>query len=156
MIIDAKEFIDEREIIVSAPAKHVFGVVTALGGESGWLYLDFLWKLRGWLDEIVGGVGMKPGRANPGVLKVGDIIDFWVVETVEPERYMRLRIKLILPGEGTLAYKIFPVSNDSSRLLQTVTFDAKGVFGHLYWFLLYPVHKIIFAGLIKTIAKNSE
>jgi hypothetical protein len=140
---------------VPAPAGVVYCAFAGLGGARGWLYLNWVWHLRGLLDLLVGGVGMRRGRRDPNDLRVGDALDFWRVETVEPDHLIRLRAEMKVPGRAWLQFHVHPLPGERSILSQTAYFAPKGVSGFLYWYGLYPIHKIVFAGMIRKIAERA-
>ena len=148
--------IERREQIVNAPSEKVFRTFSGLGGERGWLMLNSAWRLRGILDRMLGGVGFRRGRRHPDEIRVGDAIDFWRVETVQSGRLMRLRAEMKVPGRAWLQFETLPVAEQQSRLIQTAYFAPKGLSGLLYWYLLYPVHALIFAGMVKKIGLATE
>ncbi len=145
-------FIDHRCEGVDASPEKVFRVVAALGGKSGWLYADWLWKLRGWLDRFFGGLGM---RGRPDSLKVGATLDFYRVEAIEEGRLLRLYSKLKAPGEGWMEWRI-ETEEGGTRISQTGFFAPRGFWGFAYWILLGPFHRLVFRGLIHAIARQSE
>jgi len=145
-------FIDHRcEEVVAAPDE-VFQVISALGGKNGWLYADWLWRLRGQLDRLLGGPGMR-GRTDD--LKVGDVIDFYRIEAVEDGRLLRLHSELKAPGEGWMEWRV-ESSGNSTKLSQTGFFAPRGLPGFIYWYLFGPLHKLVFRGLINAIERKSE
>ena len=145
-------FIDHCCEEVTATQGKVFQVVMALGGKNGWLYADWLWQLRGWLDSLIGGPGMR-GRKE--ILKVGDMLDFYRVEAIEDGRLFRLYSELKAPGEGWMEWRV-ESSDGDTRLTQTGFFAPRGLPGFLYWYLLGPFHKLVFRGLAKAIVRKSE
>lgn len=147
---------EARQRIVAANPEAVFRVITGLGGERGWLYADWLWHIRGALDRLVGGVGLRRGRRHPDELYVGDALDFWRVEKIEPNRLLRLRAEMKTPGPAWLEFRIEPHNDKHARLVQTAFFIPKGLFGLLYWYVLYPLHAVVFSGMIDAIAKRAE
>ncbi|MFN0072506.1 MAG: SDR family oxidoreductase [Chloroflexota bacterium] len=147
--------IERRERIVEATPSDVFAVVTSLGGQRGWLYANLAWQLRGLLDRLLGGVGLRRGRRHPRDLRVGDAVDFWRVESVEPLRRLRLRAEMKVPGRAWLEFSIEP-TDTGARLCQTAYFAPRGLMGVLYWYILYPVHALIFSGMITRIAQSAE
>ncbi|MCC7353362.1 MAG: SDR family oxidoreductase [Anaerolineae bacterium] len=147
---------ERRLRIVNAPPVAVYRVFAGLGGARGWLYFDLLWRLRGILDRIVGGVGFRRGRRHPDEVRVGDAVDFWRIEAVEPERLLRLRAEMKVPGRAWLQFEALPLADGKTLLVQTAFFDAKGLFGTLYWYLLYPIHGPMFSGMIRQIARRAE
>jgi len=148
--------IERREQSVNAPTESVFRTFSGLGGERGWLMLNFAWRLGGIFDRLVGGVGFRRGRRHPDDIRVGDAIDFWRVETVQPGQLMRLRAEMKVPGRAWLQFETLPITEQQSRLIQTAYFAPKGLGGFLYWYLLYPIHAVIFAGMVKKIGRATE
>ena len=147
--------IERRQRTVSAPADAVYRSFARLGGSRGWLYMDWAWELRGMVDRLCGGVGMRRGRRDPIDLRIGDTLDFWRVEMVEPGRLIRLRAEMRVPGQAWLEFKAVPQTGGQTRLTQTAFFEPKGLFGLLYWYALYPVHALIFSGLIRRIGEQA-
>jgi uncharacterized protein YndB with AHSA1/START domain len=147
--------VEIRKRSVAADAETVFSVVSQLGGETGWLYADSLWQLRGLLDALIGGVGMRRGRPDRP-LKVGDTVDFWRVEAVEPPKLLRLKAEMRLPGEAWLQFRIIPKSENESVLVQAAVFEPLGLLGLFYWYALLPLHALIFSGLCNAIAERAE
>ncbi len=147
---------EHRQCGVAAPAAAVFRVFTGLGGERGWLYLNAAWRLRGGIDRMLGGVGLRRGRRDPDTLRTGDALDFWRVEAVEPDRLLRLRAEMKVPGRAWLEFRAEPREGGGTLLSQTAYFAPKGLFGNLYWYGLYPLHALIFSGLIARIARRAE
>jgi Protein of unknown function (DUF2867) len=145
-------FIEHRCVTVEAATGKVFQVVSALGGKNGWLYANWLWNLRGWLDRLLGGPGMR-GRSDD--LKVGDWIDFYCIEAIEDGRLLRLYSELKAPGKGWMEWRV-EAEDRTTRLSQTGFFAARGLSGFLYWYLLGPFHKLVFRGLIRAIAQKSQ
>ena len=145
-----------REISTKAPAADVFRVLSGLGGNTGWLYANILWKLRGYLDELVGGVGLSRGRRVSEELRVGDPLDFWRVEALVPDQLLRLRAEMKVPGKAWLQFEIIPQGETEVGLIQTAFYEPKGLMGLLYWYVLYPIHRVIFQGMIKAIAHRAE
>jgi uncharacterized protein YbjT (DUF2867 family) len=147
--------IERRRRTVAANADAVFRSFARLGGDRGWLYLDWAWQLRGLVDRLCGGVGMRRGRRDPEELRVGDALDFWRVEAVDPGRLVRLRAEMRVPGRAWLEFEATGQSDGSTVLMQTAYFAPKGLFGLAYWYALYPLHRLIFNGLVGKIAANA-
>ncbi|MFC1522776.1 SDR family oxidoreductase [Elusimicrobiota bacterium] len=147
---------DERVLEINAPAQKVFEVYSGIGGERGWFYRDWMWALRGSVDRLFGGVGMKRGRGHPDILKKGDSVDFWKVERIVSGRALLLRAEMKMPGPGWLHFESIPDGDKRTIFRQTAYFKPSGIFGNLYWNALYPIHKDIFAGLAEEIAKRSR
>jgi hypothetical protein len=147
--------IERRQQAVAAAPELVYHSFARLGGRRGWLYLDWTWQLRGMVDRLFGGVGMRRGRRDPDDLRVGDPLDFWRVEMVEPGRLIRLRAEMKVPGRAWLEFKSTPQADGQTLLTQTAFFEPKGLSGLLYWYALYPIHSVIFSGLIRRLAKQA-
>ncbi|MGC8780563.1 MAG: DUF2867 domain-containing protein [Anaerolineae bacterium] len=147
--------LEHRQLQVAAPAATVYRAFAGLGGHRGWLYMNWVWHLRGLIDRLVGGVGMRRGRRDPDHLRVGEALDFWRVEAVEPDHLIRLRAEMKVPGRAWLQFHVHPQGEDRAILSQTAYFAPKGLGGLLYWYLLYPIHKVIFAGMIRKIAERA-
>lgn len=148
--------IEQHQQMVNAPSRTVYRVFAGLGGQRGWLYMNWLWVLRGVLDRAVGGVGFRRGRRHPDHLRVGEALDFWRVEALQPGRLLRLRAEMKTPGPGWLELEARPLRRGQTRLIQTAIFAPKGVLGLLYWYALYPFHGLLFSGLIRHIARRAE
>ncbi len=149
-------FIESRQRFTSASAEEVYHVFAGLGGEHGWRYGTWLWHMRGWIDRFFGGVGVGRGRRNPDDIHVGDVVDFWRVEQVEPGRLLRLRAEMRMFGPGWLEFEAQPQPDGSTRLLQTAFYVPRGFLGHVYWYSLVPFHALIFSGLIDRIIRHAE
>jgi uncharacterized protein YbjT (DUF2867 family) len=129
------------------PPDEAFSLIRCLGGNYGWHRYNFLWKLRGMLDQLLGGVGHRRGRPRPTCLNPGAVVDFWRVEAIEPGRMLRLAAEMKLPGRGWLQFDIEETAT-GSRLTQTAIFDPLGLFGLLYWYGIYPLHILVFRALL--------
>ena len=136
---EAGMLFDRRAVRVGATPADVFAVVRGIGGERGYGYGDWLWEARGVLDRLAGGVGLRRGRRDADDLRTGDALDFWRVEAVEPDRLLRLRAEMKVPGKAWLQFEILP-EGDGARLVQTAYFAPKGLPGLAYWYALLPVH----------------
>lgn len=139
--------IDRRERPTTAAQQDVFSVFSGLGGRRGWLFADRLWYLRGILDRLVGGIGMRRGRRSATELRVGDAIDFWRVEAYKPYELLRLRAEMKLPGLAWLQFESLAGENGTTTLRQTAFFEPRGIFGYLYWFSVLPFHALIFGNM---------
>ncbi len=144
--------IDSRITCVKCPPADAFAPVRRIGGKTGWYYGDWLWQLRGWLDLLVGGVGMRRGRSDPESPKVGSALDFWRVEAYEPERRLRLTAEMKVPGRAWLEFEV-QGDKEASFIRQTAFFDPVGLPGLLYWYVLFPLHQFVFAGMLRGIAE---
>jgi uncharacterized protein YbjT (DUF2867 family) len=139
-----------------ASPESVFDVVASLGGQRGWLFWNWAWSIRGLLDRLMGGPGLRRGRRHPTKLIPGDAVDFWRVEAADRPSLLRLRAEMKVPGKAWLQWEMVP-ETDGTRLVQTALFAPKGLTGTLYWNALYPVHKIMFSGLIdRVVARTLE
>lgn len=146
--------VEHRQQIVTASPARAFTEFTSLGGKRGWLYMNWAWKIRGAADRIFGGVGLRRGRRDPARLRVGDALDFWRVEAVEPGKLLRLRAEMKVPGKAWLQFQATPVEGGGTLLEQTAFFAPKGLGGMVYWYALYPIHRIIFSGMIDRLARS--
>ncbi len=127
-----------------------------IGGVAGWYFGDALWTARGWIDRCFGGVGMSRGRRDPDSCAVGATIDGWTVEAYEPDRRLRLSADFNLPGRGWLEFAVTPLNGGRSSLIrQTATFDPRGLLGRAYWYLLLPVHAVMFRGMLARIGRRA-
>ncbi|MFN8473223.1 MAG: SDR family oxidoreductase [Anaerolineae bacterium] len=147
---------EHRQRLVATAPREVFRSFTGLGGRRGWLYMNWAWQLRGMADRLIGGVGMRRGRRDPDDVRVGDALDFWRVEAVEPDRLLRLRAEMKVPGQAWLQFQARPQADGETLLSQTAFFAPKGLSGWLYWYALYPIHGLIFSGMIRKVAEGAE
>lgn len=146
---------EDRIIDVEAPPEAVYRAFTSLGGEVGWLVWTWAWTIRGWLDQLVGGPGLRRGRRDPEILYPGEVVDFWRVERVETNREILLRAEMKVPGRAWLGWRVEPLEN-GSRLRQRALFRPKGLGGVLYWYALFPIHRYIFDDLIQAVATRAR
>jgi len=147
--------VDSRVVDVDVPADVAFAPIQRIGGRTGWYYGNWLWRIRGFLDLLVRGVGMRRGRRDPVELRVGDALDFWRVEAFKPDRRLRLAAEMRLPGRAWLEFEVSE-GRGSSTIRQTAIFDPVGLPGLAYWYALYPLHQLVFAGMLKAIAGAAE
>jgi uncharacterized protein YbjT (DUF2867 family) len=146
----------QHRLLSTASPEAIFSVFTGIGGKRGWYYADWIWRLRGLLDRLVGGVGMRRGRRSLDELRAGDVLDFWRVEAVEAGRLLRLRAEMKLPGSAWLQFEVEPRAAGGTEMVQTAFFQPRGLAGLAYWYGLAPVHKIIFSGLVRAIVQRAE
>lgn len=144
--------IERRQQVVAAPPAEVFAVVRSIGGRRGYGPYEWAWAIRGAVDRLVGGVGLRRGRRDADDLRVGDALDFWRVEAIEPDRLVRLRAEMKVPGAAWLQFETQPHGEGQTLLVQTAFFAPKGLAGLLYWYGLYPVHSRVFSGMIAALA----
>jgi len=148
--------LEQRQRLVAAPPETVYRTFSSLGGRRGWLHWNWAWQLRGLLDRLVGGVGLRRGRRDPEDVRTGDAVDFWRAEAVEPGRLLRLRAEMKLPGEAWLQFQVKPQPGGGSLLQQTAFFAPKGLIGLAYWYGLYPLHQMLFSGMIRKIVERAQ
>jgi uncharacterized protein YbjT (DUF2867 family) len=139
---------------IEATVDEVWRPVSQIGGKNGWYFGNFLWRLRGIMDRLAGGVGLRRGRRHPTEIGVGDALDFWRVLEVDPPRRLLLVAEMKTPGEALLEFQITSQANGQVELQMLSRFLPKGLFGILYWYGLYPFHQWIFYGMLKAIAKS--
>lgn len=148
--------VDSRSRIVDVPPDRAFAPIRRIGGRTGWYYGNWLWRIRGYLDLLIGGPGLRRGRRNQKELAVGDAVDFWRVESYEPDRRLRLFAEMKLPGRAWLEFEVKPAQGGGSEIHQTAVFDPIGLFGRLYWYGIYPLHGLIFNGMLKGITSAAQ
>jgi len=148
--------IDSRAVTVDVAPSVAFAPVRRIGGAQGWYCGNAVWRLRGFLDLLVGGIGMRRGRRDPEVPHPGDALDFWRVEAYEPDRLLRLAAEMKVPGRAWLQFEVTPKSGGGSEIRQTAIFDPAGLAGLLYWYALYPLHAVIFRGMLAGIAARAS
>jgi len=147
--------LDRKRRRVKASRERVFETICRIGGEEGWLGGDLLWQLRGFMDRMVGGVGMRRGRRHPRELRVGEPLDWWRVEAHEEPHLLRLRAEMRLPGRAWLQFEVLP-DTKGCRLEQTAFFEPWGILGHLYWYAVLPFHYFVFPGMINALKARAE
>lgn len=146
--------VDTRSVVVRAPPARASRAIERIGGTTGWYHANWLWTLRGWLDLLVGGVGMRRGRRDPAHVRVGDVIDCWRVEAFEPGQQLRLVAEMRLPGRAWLTFEVAP-EGGGSRITQTATFDPVGLAGLAYWYGVWPLHELVFQGMLRGIGREA-
>jgi uncharacterized protein YbjT (DUF2867 family) len=146
--------VDSRTVRVAATPESAFAPIRAIGGKTGWYAWNCLWRWRGRLDRMAGGVGMRKGRSDPTALNVGDTVDFWRVEAIEANRLLRLAAEMKVPGRAWLEFEITGAGPEVS-IRQTAIFDPIGIWGRLYWYALFPLHQLVFGGMLKGIARRA-
>jgi uncharacterized protein YbjT (DUF2867 family) len=163
-------FVDYRRLKVKAAPEAVYGILTSLGGRKGWLYANWLWRVRGRVDDALSrrSAALAAAEANRAqemlttppqghrALEVGQPVDYYRVEALEPNSLLRLRSELRAPGEGWMEWRVEPHATGGCMLTQTAFFAPGGLPGFLYWFLLAPLHRLVFRGLIRAIRKQGE
>lgn len=146
--------VDSRTITVNVPPSVAFRPIQRIGGNTGWYVHNWLWRVRGFLDLLAGGVGVRRGRWSPTTLRVGDTVDFWRVEAYEPNRLLRLAAEMKVPGRAWLEFEVTS-DGSGSTIRQTASFDPVGLWGRAYWYALFPVHQLVFGGMLRAIGKAS-
>ncbi|MGB7328406.1 MAG: SDR family oxidoreductase, partial [Rubripirellula sp.] len=147
--------VDSRCINVSVAPDQAFRPIRRIGGKQGWYYAGFLWTVRGWVDLLCGGVGLRRGRRNSEELRVGEVLDWWRVAEYEPNRRLKLTAEMKVPGRAWLEFEVEP-TDDGSTIRQTAIFDPAGFFGLAYWYGIYPLHALIFRGMLHRIEKAAS
>ncbi len=135
------------------PPHRAFEPIRRIGGANGWYYANWLWRLRGIIDLLVGGTGLRRGRRDAENLRAGDALDCWRVEVFEPDRRLGLALEMKLPGRGWLDFEVLEQGPDSTIKL-TALYDPRGSLGRVYWFLSCPIHRVLFTGLLRGIASR--
>ncbi|CAL9662838.1 hypothetical protein SUDANB95_07061 [Actinosynnema sp. ALI-1.44] len=149
-------YVDVRERRTHASPERLWAVVEGIGGEHGWYSFPPAWAVRGWLDRLVGGVGLRRGRRDPKRLHVGEALDWWRVEEVERGRLLRLRAEMRVPGLAWLELRVAEADDGGSTYRQRAVFVPRGLAGHVYWWLVWPFHGVVFAGMARNIANEAE
>jgi hypothetical protein len=146
---------DQRSVHVACSPSQAFRPIRRIGGATGWYYGNWLWRLRGLVDVLVGGRGLRPGRRHDDDLQEGDPVDCWEVESLEPGRRLRLAATMKLPGQAWLQFGV-EANGGGSTIRQTATFLPRGLAGLVYWYALYPIHMVMFGGMLRSIAMAAE
>jgi uncharacterized protein YbjT (DUF2867 family) len=149
-------FVDERTVDVAAAPERTYHALCRVGGGRGYYAANWLWRLRGALDRLAGGPGLRRGRRHPESVAFGDALDFWRVTAAEPGRRLDLRAEMKLPGEALLSFSIVPLPDGRSRLTQTARFKPRGLAGLAYWYGVLPFHAIVFSGMLDGIRRYAE
>lgn len=146
---------DQRSIMIDAPPERVFAAVCRVGGGNGWYAADILWRIRGWMDMLVGGPGLRRGRRDPDHIEFGESLDFWRIIGIEQSRSLALRAEMKLPGVATLNFNLGPIEQ-RTKLTMTARFRPRGVLGLVYWYSVFPFHSIVFGGMLRGIKRAAE
>ncbi|MEO1716412.1 MAG: SDR family oxidoreductase [Planctomycetota bacterium] len=154
-------FVDSRSIEVAASASAVFAAVCRVGGGHGWYAADYLWRLRGWMDKLMGGPGLRRGRRHPETVSYGEVLDFWRVTDVQRDKRLELRAEMKVPGVAELSFDIEPTESSNAdaakqRLIMTARFRPKGLLGLGYWYAVLPLHNIVFGGMLSGMKRAAE
>lgn len=147
--------VDSRSRVVQVPRDRAFQPIARIGGRTGWYAWNLLWRIRGWMDLLLGGVGMRRGRRDPERLAVGDVVDCWRVEAWEVPSRLLLAAEMKLPGRAWLEFEV-SVEGPGSRIRQTAVFDPVGLPGLLYWYAIWPLHRLVFVGMLRGVARAAR
>jgi uncharacterized protein YbjT (DUF2867 family) len=147
-------FVDSHAICTAVTTAEAFAAVSRIGGRRGWYFGNWLWAVRGGLDRLAGGPGLRRGRRDPHQVRPGEAIDFWRVEAVTAPSLLRLRAEMRVPGRAWLQFEVSPTAR-GAEIRQTAIFDSVGLGGLLYWYALYPVHAIVFRGMLRGLARSA-
>ncbi len=147
---------DEQRFEADVPPLVLFDKVRRIGGDVGWYYAEWLWKIRGGMDRAIGGVGLRRGRRDPVSVRIGDAIDFWRVEDVVPGRRLLLHAEMIVPGDAWLEFRVEPIDESHSELIQTAYFKPSPFWGRAYWYACFPLHWFVFQGMARNIIQAAE
>jgi uncharacterized protein YbjT (DUF2867 family) len=153
-----KMFVDQRSIEISATPDEVFSAVCKVGGGHGWYAGDILWQIRGWMDQVVGGPGLRRGRRDPEKVEFGETLDFWRVVGLERGKQLLLHAEMKLPGIARLGFEMEPCEDDPAitKLTMTARFWPRGLAGLMYWYAVVPLHFFVFGGMLKGIKRAAE
>ena len=146
-------YVDERERVSASSTQSLWRVIEGIGGERGWYSFPLAWQVRGVMDRIVGGVGLRRGRRHPDHLFVGESLDFWRVEELVPLELLRLRAEMRLPG---LAWLELSITDDPVTYHQRAIFHPRGLWGHAYWWMVAPFHGIVFGSMARNVVREAE
>ena len=149
-------YTDDRRAPVAASPRQLWQVIEGIGGRNGWYSFPLAWEVRGWLDRAVGGVGLRRGRRNAYHLRIGETVDFWRVEELEPEKLLRLRAEMKMPGLAWLELSVEHADNDATVYHQRAIYHPHGLAGHAYWWSVAPFHGIVFGSMVRNIARTAE
>jgi hypothetical protein len=153
--VESGLMLERRSMLLDLPADSVYRAYTGIGGARGWLYMDWAWALRGWMDKAIGGVGIRRGRRHPDDIRAGESLDFWRVEAVEKDRLLRLRAEMLVPGKAWLQFESTP-QDGKTLLTETAYYEPRGFWGFVYWYAMWPFHAFLFDGLIRRLAARAR
>jgi uncharacterized protein YbjT (DUF2867 family) len=147
---------ERRSLLLDLSANALFRAYTSIGGTRGWLYMDWAWAMRGWMDKAIGGVGIRRGRRHPDEIQAGESLDFWRVEAVEPDQLLRLRAEMKVPGLAWLQFESIPAEDGKTLFTETAYYAPHGFWGFVYWYAMWPFHAFLFNGLIRRLASRAR
>jgi Protein of unknown function (DUF2867) len=145
---------DGRMVELDASVEETWQAVLRIGGSTGWYYADWLWRLRGLLDRLLGGVGLHRGRRDPTRLQPGDALDFWRVVRVDAPQRLLLAAEMKVPGSAALEFSLRPTAGGGTELRQVARFLPRGLWGILYWWAVTPLHGLVFSGMLRGLANS--
>jgi hypothetical protein len=152
--------VDRRTVEINADQQSVFAAICRVGGGHGWYAADWLWRIRGGIDRLIGGPGLRRGRRDPERVAYGEALDFWRVIGIEQDRSLRLRAEMRLPGEAVLEFEVRKREADDgfnhTSLIQIARFRPRGLLGLMYWYSVLPLHAIVFRGMLDGIRRAAE
>jgi uncharacterized protein YbjT (DUF2867 family) len=146
--------VDHRHVVIAVTPARAFAAIERIGGPNGWYACNWLWTLRGWMDQAIGGPGMARGRRDPEKLCTGEVLDCWKVEFCDPPRRLRLAAEMKMPGRGWLEFEVVPRDGDVT-IHQTAVFDPRGLGGLAYWYAIWPLHELVFQRMLAGIARSA-
>jgi hypothetical protein len=149
-------FVDRREATASASVQSAWNALCSLGGEHGYFAANWLWRLRGAMDRLIGGPGLRRGRRSAQELRLGDALDFWRATKIDSPRNLVLTAEMKLPGVATLSFEIEPHSDNQCNIVMTARFRSRGLLGIAYWYTVLPLHGIVFKGMLKGLVRTAE
>ena len=149
----SKEY--QVKVITDIPAKKIWQVIISVGGNNGWYYLTWIWKIRGFLDRLFGGIGMRRGRRHPTEIRIGDSIDFFRAGGIDPVKRLTLLAEMKVPGSAILEFEIRN-TNNKNEFITTARYHPSGTIGLLYWYILLPVHGVLFKGMVKKMLEKAK
>jgi hypothetical protein len=147
--------VDEQTVQTGATPEALYRSFARLGGSNGYYTMDWAWAFRGFIDSLVGGVGLRRGRRHPEQIGPGEALDFWRVASVRPGESLELYAEMKLPGEAWLTFEAVP-TEQGAELVQRAVFEPRGLFGRLYWWAMFPFHLVIFKRMAQRIAAAAE
>jgi len=142
--------------VLRASVEQLWSRLESLGGENGWCYADFLWNLRGLIDRLLGGMGTARGRKNSQELEIGNALDFWRILNLQKNRRLQLVAEMKLPGEAILQFDLDVLEKTRTELVLTAKFLPRGLFGIAYWYSFYPIHKMVFKGMLRELSRSVQ
>ena len=148
-------FEDSRRVVIQGSAEQIWPSITSLGGDTGYYYANWLWKIRGFLDQLIGGFGLRRGRRSSKTLHTGDAVDFWCILKVQRFETLVLSSEMKLPGEAALIFRLKPSGEGRTEVQQIARFMPKGLLGITYWYAVLPFHHFVFNGMLRGIAHSS-